>query len=170
MASCPRGGKIAHCPILQGKDVSKCYRIEIKYVDEKEKKKGRKNGTRYILRLHLSLFRRSSCWKERKKTINVDTTLIISIHEDQPVHDLVLSKKICAFYKNSSFYTGVEIWGRWYSQGIMHLPSAEESASFNQSEVGQCRNAGEDSNVSFTPISQAVHFADWSLNCLLLPE
>lgn len=79
-----------------------CYRIEIKYVDEKEKKKkGRKNGTRYILRLYLSLFKRRSCWKERKKTINADTTLIISVHEDQPVHDLVLSKKICAFYKNS---------------------------------------------------------------------
>lgn len=38
------------------------------------------------------------CLKEvvagRKKKINADGTLMISFHEDQPVHDLVLSNKI----------------------------------------------------------------------------
>lgn len=95
-------------------------------------------------------------------------TLIISCHEDQPVHDPALSKKffLCAIYLKK-FLILVEMWDRSfsfyrgsYSQGSMHLSSPEQSALFNQSEVGQCINAGEDRMVSFMPVSQAVCFAD----------
>lgn len=77
---------------------------------------------------------------------------------------LCFQKKFVHFIKIPNFTLELRSGVDGYSQGIMHLPSLEESALFNQSEVGQCRNAGDDSNVSFTPISQAVHFADWSLN------
>lgn len=56
--------------------------------------------------------------------------------------------------RSISFYRGS------YSQGSMHLSSPEQSALFNQSEVGQCINAGEDCMVSFMPVSQAARFAD----------
>lgn len=95
-------------------------------------------------------------------------TLIISCHEDQPVHDPALPRKIflCAIYK-TKFLILVEMWDRSisfyrssYSQGSIHLSSPEQSALFNQSEVGQCITAGEDRMVSFMPVSQAARFAD----------
>lgn len=46
---------------------------------------------------------------ERKKKINMHATLIISCHEDQPVHDPALSKKnffVCNLLKKIPHFSG----------------------------------------------------------------